>query len=1304
MDTGVDTFGSGLRLQFLGTPSVLRDGQPVPLPPSRKTRALLAYLALTGRPHRREHLCSLLWELPDDPRAALRWSLSKLRALIDDSDRRRILADRETVSFDSAGADVDIPRIRAEVKAGLGRLDLPALRALDAAFVGEALEGLDFDEQPGFRAWCAQLREDVRHLRMRVLDALVERLQARPEEAVPYARLLADLAPLDPLRQLSLLRLLDGAGRRNEAEEAVTMMHTRLHETDPVGASALLDAWRSSRAPIRLAPRGPEREPAERQSAQAAESPGPVPVMERKQVTVLRARLVSQPPIDDVDDPEYAFDHLSPAWERVVAAAEHQGGTAGNVQGDSITVLFGAPRALEGHAFRACAAAQAIREALAGPEAEDLDLRIGIHSGEVVAGSTTRGSTGNYGAIGPAVTVAGQLLNSASRGQILISEESRRQAGMHVSAGGGMSVETTPGRSILACSLEGITNERGRWTARAARGLTTFLGREFELAALDRMADRTEGGRGGVFAIVGEPGLGKSRLAHEFAQHCLRRGWRYLEASAIPGDVDTAFGPVVALFRTWFGIEETDDERATARKIEAALSTIDPALADAAPTLRYLLGLSPPAGRWDGAEAERWRQQALDWIKAILTRFGRNEPVLLVFDDLQWIDGESQAVLDAVVDGIGAGRLLLLATYRPEYQHGWGDKSVYSMLRLEPLAAASVDDLLASLLGRDHSLAPLVADLKARAQGNPFFLEEMVRSLVEAGSLSGDTGAYRLVEPIDRFRLPVSVHAVLAARMDRLSSSARELLQIASVVGQDVPLPLLRSVASMPEEQLRLALAQLTAAEFLFETQVFPDTTLAFKHALTHDVAYGSLLRETRRRLHRELVETIERLSAGRLEEHAERLAHHALAAADVGKAITYLAMSAENAARRAALGKAIAHYRRALDLLTELTDRNSADRLELDLLLSLGPCLLAANGYASPAAGETYERARALCDRLNDQDHAFAALYGHWVYHWNGGELTAAHAIAVDMLKRSAAQRSRQRTLLAHRGVGLTLTGLGRFGEAATHLEQVREVYDPIEDRNLALLFAQDPWIAASGFLALDLWPLGRGDSAKAVIAELLDYADTLGHPFSLAYAHFCAATAGLVGEDATACLDHGARCLDTALAHGYPVFRAFGRVLRGAGAIGPDTLQQAIADIREGIADCEANGITVWRPLWLAALARALRLAGDDEAALAAVDEGLQRADVRGETYALSDLCRLKGDLLAARPAESAEDARAWLGRAVAVADAQGAPWWKLRAATSLWRSPRCDPDALAGCLAGFTECRDHPSFLDAQSLLPR
>ena len=679
--------------------------------------------------------------------------------------------------------------------------------------------------------------------------------------------------------------------------------------------------------------------PAERLAERHLASRGSLEA-ERKQVTVLFADVKESTALVANRDPEEAQRILDPVVERMIEAVHHYGGTVSRSMGDGIMALFGAPRAEEDHAVRACNAALRMQQSLRSyaeevrlSRAAELQIRIGLHSGEVVVRTAGNDLYMDYTAVGETTHLAARMEQLAVPGTIRMTDETFRLVEGYVEAKALGPTEVKGfSRPMEVYEAIGLGPARTRFQATAAvRALVEFVGRDVELQRLQRALDLGKQGDGQIVAVAGDAGVGKSRLLYEFTHSAGARDWTLLESGALPYGKATSYLPVIGLLKLHFGIADRDDHAEIRKKVTARLAVLD---STTEPMLMPVLALLelPIDGAWRDLDPPRRRQQTLEALKRLFLRESQQRPLILLFEDLQWMDAESQAFLEGLVNDLATARLLLLLTYRPEYRHGWAGAPNYTLIQLDPLAPELADKFLGALLGDDASVAPLHPLLTERAGGNPLFLEECTRSLVEIGALKGKRGAHRLVHSPSSIRVPPTLQAILASRIDRLAPEEKHLLQVVSVIGKTVPLNLLCAVSGSSEEGLRSGLARLDTAELVYELDASPDRQVTFKHALTHDVAYRSLLRDRRRSLHVRVVEAIESLFRDRLAEHFERLAHHALNGELWDKAVYYFHRSARKAGARSAYREAAANYEEALVALSHLPENR--EKLERGLKL----------------------------------------------------------------------------------------------------------------------------------------------------------------------------------------------------------------------------------------------------------------------------------------------------------------------------------------------------------------------------------
>jgi tetratricopeptide (TPR) repeat protein len=723
--------------------------------------------------------------------------------------------------------------------------------------------------------------------------------------------------------------------------------------------------------------------------------------------------------------------------------------------------------------------------------------------------------------------------------------------------------------------------------ATAARGLTRFVGRDTEFAALVQALERAGAGYGQVVAVVGEAGVGKSRLVYECVHSHHTQGWRVLESASVSYGKATPYFPVLDLLRRYAHLEERDDPRTIRAKVTGQLLTLDEALQDAIPPLLALLDALPDDSPFLALDPPQRRQHTLATLKRVLLRESQVQPVLVVFEDLHWIDTETQALLDSLVESLPTARLLLLVNYRPEYQHDWRSKTYYAQLRLDPLPPASAVEFLQALLGEAPGLEALKPLLIARTAGNPFFLEESVRTLMETGVLLGERGAYRLAQALASIQVPATVQVVLAARMDRLPPEEKHLLQTAAVIGHEVPLPLLHAIADVPEAVLHRGLAHLQAAEFLYETRLFPERELMFKHALTHEVAYGSLLQERRRVLHARIVEALEALAGDRVGEQVERLAYHAVRGEVWDKAVTYCQQAGTRADDRAAFREAVASCEQALQALGHLPEHGDTQVLAIEIRLALGGALRALGEYGRHLAllGEAEALARALDDR--DRLVQVLAKMGQTrrIMGDHNGAITAgqqALALAVEL-----GESALQGQVSFHLGQGYQ--AIGDFGRAAELLQWSVEAADQEPGTS-----STDVRIESRAWLVRTLSALGA-------------FAEGRRH-----------------GEEALR--------LATMEGRGSAPIIVYGSL--GILSLAQGNLEHAIRVLEQGLALCRASGNRTWLRPMAAGLGYASALQGrraEGRALLEeAISEDIRTGGLSGNAYRvawLSEVCRLAG-----------------------------------------------------------------------------
>jgi class 3 adenylate cyclase/tetratricopeptide (TPR) repeat protein len=982
---------------------------------------------------------------------------------------------------------------------------------------------------------------------------------------------------------------------------------------------------------------------------------------ERKQVTVLFADLKGSTELIEGLDPEEARRLLDPALHVMMDAVHRYEGTVNQVLGDGIMALFGAPVAHEDHAVRACYAALAMQaamrcyaEAVRRSHGLEMPARVGLNSGEVVVRSIGNDLHMDYSAVGQTTHLAARMEQLATPGSIRLTAATLRLAEglVQVHALGPFPVKGLA-EPVEVFELVGASAIRRRLQASAARGLTRFVGREAEFAALVQVLERAGSGHGQVVAVLGEAGVGKSRLVYEFIHSHRTHGWRVLESASVSYGQATPYFPIIDPLKRYAHVEAHDDPRTIRAKVTGQILTLDETLQETVPALLSLLDALPADSPFGQLDPPQRRRRTLEALKRVLLRESQVQPLVLVFEDLHWIDFGTQALLDSLVESLPTARLLLLVNYRPEYQHGWGNKTFYTQVRLDPLPPASADALLHALLGEDAGLPPLTHLLITRTEGNPFFLEESVRTLVETGVLVGAPGAYRLAQAVPSIQVPATVQAVLAARIDRLPSEEKRLLQTAAVIGTDVPLSLLQAIAELPEDALYRGLAHLQAAEFLYDTQLFPEHEYTFKHALTHEVAYSSLLLDRRRTLHARIVEALEAAAGDRVAEHVERLAHHALRGEVWDKALVYGRQAGERAMARSAYREAIGYFEQAHSAIPHLPETRETREQAIDLRLALRSAL-APSGNFERILGYLRE-AEALAAALDDprrlgQISDFLSRHFHRMGMYDQAIVAAQSALT---LATGGAEVILQ--ALANERLGHAYHAQGDYRRAIDCFQQtVASLAGPRRHKRFGR--ANLPAVSSRAWLAVCHAELGTFAEGRALGEEGLQIAEAVAHPGSLMWASWGIGLLALGQGDLPRALPGLERavgiCQDVDLSLYFPVIA----VALGAAYTLSGRVADAIPLLTQAMEQATAMEIIEDQALCRLSLGEAQLLAGYPEETHALAEHALalaHRHQERGhEAYAL----RLLGEIASRHEPPEHERAEAHYRHALALANELG------------------------------------------------
>jgi len=958
---------------------------------------------------------------------------------------------------------------------------------------------------------------------------------------------------------------------------------------------------------------------------------------ERKTITALFADLKGSTALIEGLDPEEARTIIDPALHLMMDAVHRYEGYVAQALGDGIFALFGAPIAHEDHPQRALYAALRMQEEmrryadmLREKGRPPFLMRVGVNTGEVVVRSIRKEDLHtDYVPVGHSINLAARMEQLAVPGSILVTEQTHRltEGYFEFKALGKTPIKGAE-EPLNVYEVVGAGPLRTKLQVAARRGLTRFVGRHAEMEQIRKALEQAKAGHGQIVGVMGEPGVGKSRLFYEF-KLTSQGGCLVLEAYSVSHGKASPYLPVIELLKSYFQIQLPDDARGRCEKVIGKVLGLDRSLEDVLPYLFALLGIEDQTSSLQQMDPQVRRRRTFEALKRLFLRESLNQPLILVFEDLHWIDNETQGFLDVLSESVASARLFLLVNYRPEYRHEWGSKTYYTQLRLSPLGREEAEELLTVLLGNDPSLTAVQQLILAKTEGTPFFMEEVVQTLAEERVLSGDRGTYRLEKAPTELHISPTVQGVLTARIDRLAAQEKDLLHQLAIIGRQFPLSLVRQVVSQPEEELYRLLSSLQRKEFLYEQPAFPEVEYLFKHALTQEVAYGTVLYERRKALHERTAQAIEALFPSRLEDHYSELAYHYSRSGNTWKAVEYLQLAGQQAVQRSANAEAITHLITAVELLKTLPNSPECIQQELTLQITLGTPLMATKGYAAPEVEKTYTRARELCRQVGETPRLFPVLRGLWQFHLLRAELQTARELGEQLF--SLAQRVHDPALFseAYWAQGVTLWILGEFAPAREHFEHGIVLYDPQQHRSHAFLYGLDSGVGCLIQGALVLWFLGYPEQALKRSHEALTLAQELSHLLSLVFALYFAAWLHQLRREVQATQERAEAVIALCNEQGFPLYLAGGTIQQGWTLAEQGQVGDGIALLRQGLAAWRTIGAEEGGPWFLALLAEAYEKAGQPEEGLKVLAEALDAVDKTGERFYEAELYRLKGQL---------------------------------------------------------------------------
>jgi TOMM system kinase/cyclase fusion protein len=1066
--------------------------------------------------------------------------------------------------------------------------------------------------------------------------------------------------------------------------------------------------------------RGEEEPPAALHTRAAPLSVEPRPAeAERRQLTVLFCDLVDSTALAGQLDPEELREVVRAYQDTCAKVIARYEGHIAQYLGDGLLVYFGYPLAHEDDAQRAVRAGLGMVEALGqlntrlgNERGIHLAVRLGIHTGLVVVGEVGGGTRQEQLALGETPNLAARLQGIAAPNTLVISAATLQLLGgffAYQALGTHLVKGIAQPLDVYQVLYESMA--RSRLEVAGSTGLTPLVGREQEVGLLRERWAQVKDGFGQVVLLSGEAGIGKSRLVQVLKEQVATEPQAWLTpCQCSPYHQNTALYPMIDLLeRVALRFEREESPQQKLSKLEGFLVQYGLPLAETVPLLATLLSLPLTADYAPLAMApEQQKQKTLQALLTILLRIATQQPVLFVMEDLHWVDPTTLEFLTLLVDQGPTARILALCTFRPDFSPPWTGRSHLTQVTLSRLPRQQATEMTNHMAHGKALPAEVVAQVVAKTDGVPLFVEELTKMVLESGLLQECEDRYELTGPLPPLAIPTTLHDSLMARLDRLAT-VKSLAQLGATLGREFSYELLQAVSPWDEGALQRGLHQLVEAEFLYQQGLPPQATYLFKHALIQDAAYQSLLKSTRQQHHQHIAQVLEARFPELCETQPELLAHHYTEASLVEQALPYWQRAGERALQRWANVEAIRYLTRGLEGLQTLPDTPERSQYELALLIALGSPLQATKNFSDPEVGRVYTRARALCRQVGESPQLFPVLGGLWRFYQIRGE----HRTALELAQESftLAQRVQDPVHLmgAHNRLGGTLQELGELAASRAHLEAGLALRDPQRERAQAPFYRQhDPEVSCLRRLARILWLQGYPDQALSSIYTVLTYAQELAHPFSLGEALYHAASLHQLRREVSQTQERAEAAMALARDRGFPSWLLYGTIVHGWALSAQGQHAQALTEIPQALTALQATGQRQGWPYFLALLAEAYGRGGDDAAGLQRLAEALAVVDDTEERWWEAELYRLKGELLQQQATGSSEEAEACFHQALDIARRQQAKSLELRAAMSLarlWRhqgKQAAAHELLAPIYGWFTEGFDTADLQEAKALL--
>jgi class 3 adenylate cyclase/predicted ATPase len=1043
----------------------------------------------------------------------------------------------------------------------------------------------------------------------------------------------------------------------------------------------------------------------------ALTEPKPKDAAERRQITVMFVDLVGSTALSARLDPEDMREIIG-AYHRCCAEQiAKAGGFVAKYMGDGVLAYFGYPQAHEDEAERPVRAALSLTQAIPQLHTEHgaaLQVRIGIATGLVVVGDLIgEGDAQERGVVGDTPNLAARLQSLAEPGQVVISHSSRRLTG-GVFEYRDLGKVTLKGLAdpVQAWQVLGVSALESRFEAQHGGRLTPLVGREEELELMLRRWQQAGSGEGRVVLLSGEAGMGKSRLTVELQERLQHEPHTRLRYFCSPHHADSALYPTIAQLERAARFERDDSPEI---QLDKMMSLLGPSSVHQNDIQLLSELLSIPTGdhytplNWSPQRKKEKTFEALLWQLEMLSR---QRPVLVIYEDVHWLDPSSRELLDMTVERVASLPVLLVVTFRPEFQRPWTDQAHVSTLTLSRLGRREGMALVERVAGNNALPNGIMAEIVERADGIPLFVEELTKAVLEGGSHDDDPARSVSITQLSALAVPATLHASLMARLDRLGPVAKQVAQTSAAIGREFSFELLAPIAQKSDADLQAALRRLGEAGLVLCRGAPPVATFLFKHVLVRDVAYGSLLRGMRKQLHARIAEVYATRFPETARAQPELIAHHFTEAGLIDPAVDYWRRAGELAMARSAHTEAVRHFSTALDLVAKTTDTPNRAVRELELCINIGPALMMSKGTARPEVEAIYIRAVTL-GAGEDSPQRFKSLWGLYYYLMTSGRLQEAARRADELLALAQRLVADDLVLEAHHAKWTTSLWLGDLAAANANCQLGKSQYDGHRHHGLAFTFSgHDPGVCAHSIGAISSILSGFPQRAMELVQQAVALARGLSHPYSLALAMWHWAIVLQIGRQGRSCRDLATELITLSQAHDFPMMLGYGTFFLGWATADAGEIKAGIALMEQGLSLVASTGRGVTRPYMQTILACAKADLGNLPEAIALVDEALRAMEVTGERWWEAELRHVSGRLALAR-GERDESERCFQ-QSLVISRGQGAKSLELRASTSLarlWRDQGKRGEArdlLAPIYNWFTEGFDTPVLQDAKLLL--